>query len=837
MTFGATDNTTNVVSIKGVENIVYVGVNNLGSGNTANAAAVKSATDAATALAAATAAKVAADAAKATTLAEEFAAAEISTYVTGGGTTAEEKIAAAKIAVATPGATTNYSVAQYNAAAAAAQVNAAGTTLITTADDTTALVARADVLETLTIAADAAADAAVTAANAALATARFNNINATAVAAATKAALGKVTIAANTEATSITIDGTTTTVTGLKDTQTLTIKASSVANTASYAAAATVANIALSSATGTVTISDGGATDASAAAKALATANVTGTVKATAATTSASVATPGAITLVDAVTGTSALKTLTLGLTSDASVTADGMAAVRTIDASSSTGGIALGTSSASTIGTGVMNITTGAGKDTIFFNPATTATTTATLTASLNTGAGNDTITVNHTGGGTATVNAGAGDDSVVFTSGLGTATIDGGDGKDTIRVINTSFSTGGYNSLKSSVTNFEVLAFSDTAAVDAAKAAQFSEYTFRKSTSLTNNNFISKVADTQVINTIANDVVINAAGYVAKGSTDADGVTATNTTYAGAMTVSARGGSATADANATDVIVNASSVTLNVSVNPTAGTLDNTPTYVALSGDVKTATVNVNKGVNNTGLPASEIASTVEIVINTTANSGASNEANGFSSVTLANTALNALGNLSSLTLTGTGVAIVNNASGTKLASVDASGMNGTVTFGATAGAAAAGLSWTAGNVAETVKLGSTLDTLTIATANSNYAKMDSITGFSLVADSAGSLVAGKSDNLTGTIAGTYVAKTTGVSGSLDAALTAAGNHTVGGAASNLVVFQNGGNTYIFQDLAAGGTSVAGLDDGDVVIELVGLVNLDLLIADLAA
>jgi hypothetical protein len=124
-----------------------------------------------------------------------------------------------------------------------------------------------------------------------------------------------------------------------------------------------------------------------------------------------------------------------------------------------------------------------------------------------------------------------------------------------------------------------------------------------------------------------------------------------------------------------------------------------------------------------------------------------------------------------------------------------------------------------------------------LTIATANSNYAKMDSITGFSLVADSAGSLVAGKSDNLTGTIAGTYVAKTTGVSGSLDAALTAAGNHTVGGAASNLVVFQNGGNTYIFQDLAAGGTSVAGLDDGDVVIELVGLVNLDLLIADLAA
>jgi hypothetical protein len=408
-----------------------------------------------------------------------------------------------------------------------------------------------------------------------------------------------------------------------------------------------------------------------------------------------------------------------------------------------------------------------------------------------------------------------------------LGTATIDGGEGKDTITVTNTAFSTGGYNSLKSSVTNFEVLAFSDKAAVDAVKAGQFSEFTFKKSASLTDNNFVAKVADTQVINTTANDVVINAAGYVAKGSTDTDGNTATSTTYAGAITVNAKGGTATGDTDATNVIVNASSVTLNVSVNPTSGTLANTASYVALSGDVKTATVNVNKGVNNTGLPASEILSTVEIITNTTANTTGDAVGTSNSSVTLANTALNALGNLSSLTLAGTGVAIVNNVNGTKLVSVDASGLNGTV-FGSTTNAAAAGLTWTSGVSAEAVKLGSTIDTLTIGQTTSTYAKMDSYTGYSVVADAAGDRVASKSDNITGGIAGTYVARTTGVSGSLDAALTTVGSLT----ASANYVFQNGGNTYIYQDLGTGG-----LTDDDVVIELVGLYNLDQIIADLAA
>jgi len=83
-------------------------------------------------------------------------------------------------------------------------------------------------------------------------------------------------------------------------------------------------------------------------------------------------------------------------------------------------------------------------------------------------------------------------------------------------------------------------------------------------------------------------------------------------------------------------------------------------------------------------------------------------------------------------------------------------------------------------------------------------------------------------KSDDIVTGSGTTFVKKTTGLTGSLDANLT-----TVGALTDANVVFQNGGNTYIYRDINTGvGTSAAGLDDGDQVIELIGLVNLDLLI-----
>jgi hypothetical protein len=65
-----------------------------------------------------------------------------------------------------------------------------------------------------------------------------------------------------------------------------------------------------------------------------------------------------------------------------------------------------------------------------------------------------------------------------------------------------------------------------------------------------------------------------------------------------------------------------------------------------------------------------------------------------------------------------------------------------------------------------------------------------------------------------------------------SLGAALLEAANLVVGGAAKNDVVFNFGGDTYVFPDLAAGGSSVAGLDDGDTLVKLSGTLNLDLLL-----
>jgi hypothetical protein len=175
----------------------------------------------------------------------------------------------------------------------------------------------------------------------------------------------------------------------------------------------------------------------------------------------------------------------------------------------------------------------------------------------------------------------------------------------------------------------------------------------------------------------------------------------------------------------------------------------------------------------------------------------------------------------------LVGSGNVSINNANGgaaTKLKTVDASALGGAATFATTAGVKVGdplgGLTYSANLAfAESISLGAGKDTITAA---STYAKMDTITGFTLVGNLDDSLNTTKSDDIvTGSVAG-FIKKTTGLSGSLDANLT-----TVGALADLNVVFQNGGNTYIYRDIGNNG-----LDDNDQVIELIGAVNLDLLI-----
>jgi hypothetical protein len=241
-----------------------------------------------------------------------------------------------------------------------------------------------------------------------------------------------------------------------------------------------------------------------------------------------------------------------------------------------------------------------------------------------------------------------------------------------------------------------------------------------------------------------------------------------------------------------------------------------------VTLAGDVKTATITLNNGVDNSKTASSDIATSVSLSPASTLDAG--------------NKFFVALGNLTAVTLTGTGSATVTNGTTSKLASIDASGLAGKVTIaGSTLGAATAGLTWTAGTLAETVKLGSAIDKLIFGNAaaeTSTYAKMDSITGFSVVLNAAGVMdatTAAKSDDITiGGANATFIKAATGFSTtSLDAALNTLANRTTAG--TDKVVFQCNGNTYIFVDAADAQTGVA---DADTVIELVGLVDLDALI-----
>lgn len=811
MTFGGLNNNQNLVSIKGVENIIYVGVDNLASGADAVATATAAAATRATALtvaanqvaAATTNAALAVTAATAANTANTAAAAKQAGLValnTAIGALTNAGTLEADIAALTAVAVTNTFLSATEKAVVDAPVGITATQAAllpyTTAATTAATAASA--AKSLADAQSAAAAAVVTAYGVTNPVTAAAAADATAKAdlAAAKLALGSVTIAANADATSITIDGTKTTVSGLTDVQTVTSSGTGVANSFATSSSATKVNLNLSSSGGTYTFL-GGANAT--------TANVTGSTKqGTAGSTTGSA--PGSITLVDQVLGTptsDTIKTLNLSLTSNTTVATAELTALTSINGSGSTGGLGL------TPAASVLNVTTGTGADSVTFIAATDITSTSKATSSLSTGAGNDTIIVNVSGTGSSTVNAGAGDDTVTLTSGIGSALIDGGDGKDTLVVANATFTAGQYNSLKANVSNFEVLSLSATSTVDASKASQFSEFTFAGA-----GSSITKVADTQSVNVAASSSVA-AAGYLAKGALDANGDAALTTTYAGTLTVKASGA---------NVVVTPSTNALNLTVSTTPtvlnGVTSSAASNVLLTGDVKTATVTLNNSVNNSKLPTADVATSITLSPDSTTVGGTGQFTN--------------LGNLTALTLTGTGSATVNNSgTGSKLASIDASGLSGKVTIaGSTLGNATAGLSWTAGTLAETVKLGSALDTLTIAAANSTYAKIDSITGFSLVADAAGNLVASKSDNITGGVTGTYVAKTTGVTGTLDAALIAAGNHTVSGAASENVVFQNGGNTYIYRDVGSDG-----LTDNDVVIELVGLVDLTLLIADLAA
>lgn len=549
---------------------------------------------------------------------------------------------------------------------------------------------------------------------------------------------------------------------------------------------------------------------------------------------------PGTITLTN--TGAK-VATLNLNLKSDAIVEVATLAALTSIV---STGSNALDVSDAAAT---VQNISTAGGDDTvkISFATAAAAGSVAAKNATVSTGAGDDTITVLTTGTALTTVDAGAGDDTITVTKVAGAAlsitggagddsvtilgtalattdVIDGGDGTDTVAVAGSTTArvADDFIVLTKVIKNFESLELTSAegavgtallteVALDASKLAGYSTFTFDAGAS-----FVKSVAAGQavVVGTAATSVTASAAGYVAKGAGGA-----TSTTYAGTLNITDN-----VDATASTVVARADTVNLTVKAVNTAVDATLVSTDVTLTGDVKTAVVTVNNGIDaQDGVTLHDNQANVAITTATTANALSGN------------TALAALGNLASLTLSGSGSATVVNVDGTKLATVDASGLGSTYTVTAdthTKGDATLGLTYTTTNTAvETVKLGSGIDTITFGAASSTYGKVDSLSGLNLVLNAGGTALTGASDTLAVTGA-TTATKVTTTQTDIDLALKDFAAAHVNGT----VVFAFGGDTYVYHDVGA----VAGVDQGkvdaaDILVKLVGTVNLDALVVAL--
>lgn len=483
---------------------------------------------------------------------------------------------------------------------------------------------------------------------------------------------------------------------------------------------------------------------------------------------------------------------------SKGSIEYSGGATTRSIKTGSAADVIATSTATSATVSS---SVEAGAGKDSITINNSGSGTTT------VDAGEGNDTITITAVGSGKTTVSAGAGDDTVTVAGGVDsiktTDAYDGGEGTDVLSVAGKTFDAEDYIILTDVVTGFESLKVTGgTAAV--INAANLTGYTtFDVNTTAAST--LTKVASSQAV-TISNTggATVSANGYVAPATGNVG-------TLAGTLNISS-----TVNGNAT-VVANAETVNLTVAPATSNNDGNDDTLTTTLDGDAKTANVTLTAKTDTNGS-----TTTTDDVLEVSA-----------VSITTANAAGD-LDGLTSVTLSGNGQATIVNGANTALATVNASGLAPVDIDGK----ATAGLTYTTANasVAETVTVSAGQDELTFT--GSQQQKTDTIVGLNLVDDAtvAGKQISAASDDLTvndndgNKIVG--FAKTTTTQTSLSLALV-----DMAASTDQAVVFQLGGDTYVYADLAAngaGGTAGADnvLNDTDVVLKISGAVDLDLLV-----
>lgn len=555
------------------------------------------------------------------------------------------------------------------------------------------------------------------------------------------------------------------------------------------------------------------------AGDALTTVNVTGTI-------AAGTNTPATQTLTINVEAGVDETTVTLNTAIDAIVTvaenAGSTEVVNAINAAASAGGITFAGD------TDVASITTGAGEDDIDLDYAAIAGAKAAtvstgdgddtlsilvnasgqtgVTVTADAGAGDDVVDIGTVGTVAIDFTAGAGDDEVTLTNGLGsvatTDVIDGGEGTDKV-VLDAGAAAlvaEDYIILRDVITNFEAIEFNttDITTADASRMAAYKDIAFDAI-----DGTLTKVADDQVISSLgASSLTLTANGYDTGAAATIDG----DETYAGNLTVNHTG-----NGTAETFTIAAESVALTVSAeSDDGGDIDNSA--ITLAGDLVSATVTLVAALDDkaTASTADDVLETAEVIVD------------------VSGTDLLAL---ESLTVSGNGTATVTNADGAALATVNAAGLDSVDV----AGDAVTGLVYVTTNtsVAETVTLGDGLDTISIGAAlntdeGSTYAKMDTITGLNLVEDAtiADTVDTALSDDISVFLAGVAVttfAKATTTASTLDLALVDLAASTT----ADNVVFAFGGNTYIYVD--EGDDLVT---DTDVLVKLTGTVDLDLLV-----
>ncbi len=745
-----------------------------------------------------------------------------------GPVTGRAAVLAAEAAAVVSYGSGNFTLAQLNSAASAALKSATGVSLLTNADDSSDILARAGALDTTDVdgvgpdtalAADVITAANTEAAKAVVA----DNTAASALAVATAAAAAVADaslsgasfagseevwlVGANSNKTDLTV---TTQAAGL----------SGVTGLDNKITFGTTGTLAVAGSKGTVDI--GGA------ASGLTVIGSGGTLT---------------LTNTGGTTEAKAVKALTISTSGAMAADVAGLAQLTTVTSNGEGGATISGS------GAKLATIATGEGADSVKIGTTTAKDNTTTpndetVNADVSTGAGNDTVNVSTTGTGTTTVATGEGNDNVYvqgISSGVGTITtgagndtvnlnvtlaanpsmtINAGDGVDGLITAGGTLTAVDYLRMNTALSGFETITFTADTTLDVSELAigSIAALTFANAgastvtevgaqalvlaplaavTASTNGIVPGRALETGGVNLTA-----SAAGYEAATATTA-------AVYGGSLNITSAGFAASAiEANATTATITVSSIG-----GATAAT-SNAETVTLVTSDVQGLVVNLSSARGSAAATAAtEFQATFDA--GTIVNTAAINEH---------------LEALSSIKVNGTGVFTINTGAVTKalakLTAIDVSGMIAMADLDATGlQASTANRSTTSITlntlVSETVTLGGAKDTINL---DSTVANPDTIIGFTLTAQEANALAAdtNRSDAINLTDAAGYAKLVSTTATTLAGILTEAGDS----ATANLV-FNFGGDTYIYGDDGA-----AGLDDADVLVKLVGTYDLDQLI-----